>query len=111
MARNIPPPGTGGARKGAGRKPEWFSNRCKDLFEKGKLLDFVKDVAKGIEHEQKVTSGPSGPEITETKPQIKDRLRATEMLKEWGYGKSVQPITGSVSVVDLIVGKSGDSGE
>lgn len=81
----------GGKRKNSGRKPEWFQNRCKELFEKKKLLDFVAGVAAGTEVEQKAVSVDHGVEVVDVRPQIKDRLRAVEMLKDWGYGK--EPVT------------------
>ncbi len=68
--------GKGGTRPGAGRKPEWFGVQCREIFEKREILDFIAGVAVG----------------TEEKAMIRDRLRAAEMLKEWGYGRSTLPV-------------------
>lgn len=93
----------GGKREGSGRKPDWFVRRCKELFEKHKLLDFVAGVATGEEKEGKVSVTDEGPVVVDVSASIKDRLRATEMLKEWGYGKEITPIESAGGIGYLIL--------
>ena len=111
MARKRPPLGKGGKREGSGRKPEWFTNKCKTLFEKRGLLEFVAGVASGTETEQKLVVIDEQTVLEEVRPQIKDRLKAVEMLKEWGFGKEILPVDAQGGFGYLIVQSSeNDSG-
>jgi hypothetical protein len=80
------PNGRGGHREGAGRKPDWFKQKCADLFEKHKLAEYVAKVGSGEEPDA----------------DVKDRLKACDMLKDWGIGKTDQPITIRASLNEMI---------
>lgn len=82
---------TGGARAGAGRPSDWLRDKCQELFKKNKLAEFIADVASG-EYTEFIVS-PTGIK-TELKKSAdaKDRMKAAEMLKDWGYGKAMQAI-------------------
>lgn len=86
-------PGHGGARPGAGRKPEWFGVQCREIFEKHEILGFIAGVAVGAEK----------------KAMIRDRLRAAEMLKDWGYGKVTKPIEIEGSMSRLVIVRPGET--
>ena len=91
LRRGITP---GGKRNGAGRKPDWFKEKCASILERKKLIDFVGRVASGEETEQKVVVVRDGneahTEVEEVRASIHDRLYAFEMLANWGVGKPAQ---------------------
>ncbi len=80
-------PGT----KRSGRKCDWFTDRCAEIIDEEKLLDFVGRVASGKEKEQRATVVRDGneahTEIVEVKCSTQDRLAAFKMLADWGIGK------------------------
>lgn len=79
----------GGARKGAGRTQEWLKLKCQKLIEKHKLFEFLADVASGecIEYIQ----NPNGTKTEFKKTcEVRDRMKALEMLSDRGYGKPIQ---------------------
>ena len=80
----------GGAQRRSGPPMNWLRDECQKFLRKDKLLEFLVEVASG-EPVEKVKL-PGG-QITQTKisAEIKDRLRAIEMIKDWGFGKAVQP--------------------
>lgn len=79
----------GGAREGAGRKPNWFKQRCREIIEESDGLQFMGDVLSGKDRKPFVTMsgekgfGPCSPF---------ERMAAMEKLKEWGYGKTPLPL-------------------
>lgn len=88
-----PPKTHGGKREGAGRKPDWLRDQCKKLVDRHQLLEFLANVAAGIETQQVVVkSGPHNSDIEEIPCDTKDRLHAVEMLLDRGYGKAPQSI-------------------
>lgn len=97
MARKLPPPGKGGKREGSGRKPEWLQNECKRIVDVNGLLDFLGDVASGkpvkstlgIKDENGYVKEMSGLQVS---ADIKDRLKAVEMLMDRGWGKPPQAV-------------------
>lgn len=86
----------GGKRQGAGRTPDWLKEKCKSLLDKKRLIDFVGDVAAGEPVQayfgSKDADGRQHKTEATVSADVKERLRAVEMLKEWGFGKSSQPI-------------------
>jgi hypothetical protein len=87
---NGNPTGKGGKRPGAGRPPEWLRDKCREIIDRQELIDFVGNVAAGLPFKAMIGS-------TEMKvsADVKERLKAVEMLKEWGFGKAAQPLTGA----------------
>ena len=68
-----------GQPKGAdlpGRPKDEFIQKCRQIIERGKILEFLERVATGQEPES----------------ETRDRLRAAEMLLDRGYGKADQNI-------------------
>lgn len=84
--------------KGGGRKPDWFKNRCDEIFRDEELLEFVAAVAKGNTFAQLHPAG-----VIDAPPTIKNRLEAVQMLKEWAYGKDDTPanINAIIETVEL----------
>lgn len=81
----------GGARPGSGRDSDWLRDKCRALVEKHKLIEFVAAVASG-EYVQNVVS-PTGEKLAmKVSAEVKDRLRATEMLNDRGWGKAPQAL-------------------
>lgn len=81
----------GGKREGAGRSPDWLREKCRAIFEKNKLADFMGDVAMGKEFPQLATGEG---EVLPLPPSIKDRRAAVEWLADRGFGKVTQPVSG-----------------
>lgn len=89
----------GGARKGSGKKPDWFRGQCRNLLEKGKLLKFASDVAKGADFEQIINSEG---ETVKCPAKIKDRLDAVEFLAKYGLSEESSKLINQF--VELLLG-------
>ena len=77
----------GSTSVGSGRTPDAFKAKCQAILERKNLLDYVGRVASGEEKEIYINSLG----VKHKKPcDTKDRLKAVEMIKDWGYGKAVQ---------------------
>lgn len=85
--RNGNPTGKGGHREGAGRKPEWLKAACQKIIVEKKLVQFLGKVANGEDMEQVVTD--AGVSIA-VPAAVRERLKATEMLLDRGFGKATQ---------------------
>lgn len=85
----------GGARKGAGRKPDELKERARSIGDPVKILQFYWDVANGEDLEQVVTD--SGVSIAVPAP-VKDRLRAGELYLDRVEGKVTTPLEHSGEV-------------
>lgn len=81
----------GGARKGAGRKPEWFRHQCRTFLEKRKLIKFVADVADGKDFEQAINKDG---ETVQFPASPRDRLAAVEFLAKHGFAEETGKIIG-----------------
>jgi hypothetical protein len=81
----------GGARPGGGRPPSWFAEACRKALNEGKGDIFAREVLEGKDFRQHIGDG----KVAKIPPQIKDRLKAFELLADRGYGKANQPISGS----------------
>lgn len=79
----------GGARPGAGRDSKWLKEECKTLIERHELLKFLASVANGESVEQAV--GNQG-EVISVPAAVRDRIKATELLLDRGFGKADQSI-------------------
>jgi hypothetical protein len=77
----------GGARKNAGRKPDWFKLQCQQILSSKKFLDFCQNVIDGNDITQAGAFGPVTAPAT-----IKDRIRAAEFLRDSGFGKPAQAV-------------------
>lgn len=86
---------TGGKREGAGRPADWLKEKCQEIVQKEKLIEFMGDVAAGKEFPQLATGDG---EVLLLPPSIKDRRAATEWLVDRGYGKVSQPVEGSLEI-------------
>lgn len=82
-------PARGGARKGAGRKPDWLRSECARIIDQHKLLEFVGRVASGDETETHVTKDG---DVVDVAPRISDRLKAVEFLTDRAHGKPMQAV-------------------
>lgn len=103
-------PGTGGKRKGAGRKPDWFKEKCRKIATSDKVLKFLQSVVEGEPIEEKRTLLPSGQTIKVMESASVDaRVKAWNALMDRGFGKPEQELqhTGEVkSQVILVRDKS-----
>ena len=64
--------------KGGGRPPEWLAAQCREIIEKKKLIPWLGRVAAG----------------EEPMAEMKDRIKAYELLCDRAWGKAAQPIEG-----------------
>lgn len=71
---------TGGRREGSGAPTNWLKEKCRKIISDKKLLEFLGDVASG---EPFVGAD------------VKDRLRAVEMLLDRGFGRPPQMLVDS----------------
>lgn len=78
---------SGGAREGAGRPSDWLREQCQKHSED--ILGFLKQVANGEDVEQVITE--DGDTVRVPAP-VRERLKASEMLLDRGFGKASQPI-------------------
>lgn len=77
--------GKGGARRNAGRKPNWLREQCEKAFKERKLIQLLIDGASGEPVERHVLI--DGRTIM-VPCNYKDRKDTIELLKEWGFGKT-----------------------
>ena len=88
---------TGGHRANAGRKPDWLKDKCQAIIKDKKLIEFLADVAAGepfIEKFAIVDSKTTPIEKMRQSADVKDRLKAVEMLLDRGFGKAIQVLSG-----------------
>lgn len=108
--KKTPPKPNGGRREGSGRKPDWLKERCRELIDSNKLLDYAARVAAGKEYEDRVTKDGESYKVGVS---THDRLHAFEILMDRGFGKPIQALehTGSVATSWEIVYKGFNAGE
>lgn len=75
----------GKASPGSGRTPEWLKAKCQKIIEKSKLIEFLAEVAEGKDIDQAINENG---ECLKIPAGIKERLKATEMLLDRGFGKT-----------------------
>lgn len=83
---------------GDGRPNEWLREKCREIVKRDKIIDFLADVAKGKDVEQAV--GDQG-EAIRLPASVRDRIKATEVLLDRGFGKAEQ-------VLDMTVREDGE---
>lgn len=88
------PGGTKG-NAGGGRKPDWLKDQCRSIVKDKKLIKFLGDVASGepfVEKTSVIEGENKGITIEKMvhSAEVKDRLRAVEMLLDRGWGKAPQ---------------------
>lgn len=76
----------GGKRDGAGRPPDWLKQQCQKIVDRSKLLDLLDRIANGEESESHVTKDG---DVVEIPMSGMVRLKATEMLLDRAYGKTM----------------------
>ena len=74
---------------GSGRTTEWLKAKCQRLIDRGKIIEFLLDVAMGKDVEQKVNENG---EVIKIPADVRDRIKASEILIDRGFGKCAQPI-------------------
>lgn len=74
---------------GVGRKPDWLKEKCRKIVKDKKLVEFLADVANGKNIEQVVNA--EGETLPLPAP-VKDRIKATELLLDRGFGKVSQTL-------------------
>lgn len=89
--RKNPPPGTGGAREGAGRKPSEFLEKCRKIASSPKYFNWAERLISDEPTEERVM--PDG-SIIKVRASAGDKDRVWSSLAAYGFGKPVQPITG-----------------
>lgn len=95
-------PAPGGRREGSGRKADWLQKECASIVEKRELLVFLGDVAEGKPVKQMIAvDGKIG--VGKVSADVKDRLRALDILLDRGWGKASQPVELSGEVTGRIV--------
>lgn len=85
------PRGISGQR---GKDADWLKEKCRELVKRHKIVDFLAQVANGESVEQAV--GNQG-EVISVPAAVRDRIKATELLLDRGFGKPDQQF----DVVDL----------
>ena len=72
---------------------KWLSSECKKIIDEKKLIHFLADVASGDFLIEKLCETKGGRfELRPMPAELKDRLRAVEILLDRGYGKALQEI-------------------
>lgn len=79
----------------AGRPADWYKAKCAEIIEKNKLMEWLGQVARGEDVEQRVNENG---EILKIPASVKDRMRALEMLQDRAWGKPSQDISHSGSI-------------
>lgn len=87
-------------KPGSGRTPEWLKEKCREFIEKDKLVEFLSSVANGSKVRDVFLDNGS---IVPCAAEVKDRMKATEILLDRGFGKAPQDVNlnGSISF-DLV---------
>ena len=84
--------------KGGGRPHDWLKEKCQGIVEKKRLIEFLANVASGDPFVEKITIKGETIEKTKESAEVRDRLKAVEMLKDWGFGKAPQELQHSGSI-------------
>lgn len=84
----------GGAREGAGRKPDWFREKCATLASSPKFFEFAEKVFNGDLVEPKITKEGRGIYMEAS---VSSKIYLWEKLAAYGFGKPTE-IASAVSV-------------
>ena len=102
---NLNPAGGKPGNKGGGRPPDWLKAKCQNIVDKRNLYEWLGEVAAGDLVEQKVVfDNKNKPKKVKCPAEIRDRIKAIEMLSDRGYGKALQSIEHS-GQIDVDVDK------
>jgi hypothetical protein len=71
------------------RRCDWFLERCAEIIDEEKLVEFVGRVAAGREQDHRISRVAT---VVKIPASIHDRLEAFRMLAEWGIGKPIQVV-------------------
>ena len=90
--QNLLKGGKVGHKGRTGRPPEWLKAKCSKLIEDKKLIEFLANVAAGEPFVEKISIVTTGAVIEKTihSADVKDRIKAVEMLMDRGFGKPTQ---------------------
>lgn len=103
----------GGTNKGGpGRPPGWLKEKCQNIVDRKKLIEFLASVASGEKVDFTVTIDGR---IVFIPAKPKDRIAATIELIDRGFGKSIQtlandkenPLPGVVLLPPQVKGEKG----
>jgi len=92
----------GGKRENSGRAHDWLRDKCRTIIERKKLIEFLGNVAAGEPFVEKVSIVSTGKVFEKTihSAEVKDRMKALEMLADRAFGKATQPLEHS-GTIDL----------
>lgn len=92
--QNLRRDGNPGHKGAGGRPPDWLKEKCKKIVQDKKLVEFLADVASGEKINKTDVYDLTGKKVGESESSAapKDRIHATEILLDRGFGKAVQPI-------------------
>jgi len=87
----------GGAREGAGRKPDWFKEKMQELATTVTAVKFLQDCIEGEAVDEFITAQG---ECIPHRAKADTRVRAWEAVADRGFGKPTQAIhqTGNAGV-------------
>jgi hypothetical protein len=103
-----PKGGPKGGHPGCGRPADWLRQKCQDILEQRKLVEFMADVASGEYLETVVIDGER-PTKLKRSADVQYRIKAVEYLTDRGYGKSVTPMehSGLITLEQVLCGAEG----
>lgn len=84
--------------KGGGRPHNWIIDKCKDIVDKRKIIEFLADVAEGKPIEEVpnplfIPGRDNGEKkIIKVPASVKDRIAAARELLDRGFGKPAQTL-------------------
>lgn len=93
----------GGARKGAGRKPDWFKEEMQRLATTVYAIQFLEDCISGKDVDEYITDQG---ECIPHRAKADTRIRAWEAVADRGFGRPTQQVhqtgTNGVNIFQLI---------
>lgn len=82
-----------------GRPPNWLKQKCQDIVDKRKLIDFLGSVAGGEKVDYTITAEGT---VVEIPAKVTDRIAATKDLLDRGWCKPTQGLVNMQFVLDFI---------
>ncbi len=92
MARKPPPPGTGGKREGAGRKPSEFLEKCRKIARSPKYFAWAERVLADEPTEDRLIIVNNIPQIQKVRASASEKDKVWSSLAAYGFGKPVQSV-------------------
>lgn len=91
--KNLKPGGVVGNKGGSGRPPEWLKAKCAKIIDRKKVVEFLGEVVGGEDVETVISFDSKGKKVrTKVPADVRDRIRAAEILLERGFGKVALPV-------------------